>query len=67
MKPSLGQVREESRLVTRQSVTTSLFDDFLGAFGGSPEPFLAHLVESGKISLKELKELEKIARDRGLK
>jgi predicted transcriptional regulator len=54
-------------LVSRQSVTTSLFDDFLSAFGGSPEPFVAHLVESGRISLRELKELEKIARERRLK
>ncbi|MGD1031362.1 MAG: BlaI/MecI/CopY family transcriptional regulator [Opitutaceae bacterium] len=54
-------------LVSRQSVTKTLFDDFLAAFGASPEPFLAHLVESGKISLKELKELEKIARERRLK
>jgi predicted transcriptional regulator len=54
-------------LVNRKSIAASLIDDFLGAFGGSPEPFVAHLVESGKISLKELKELEKIAKERGLR
>ncbi len=53
--------------VTRKSVAASLIEDFLGAFGGAAEPFVAHLVESGKISLKELKELENIAKERGLK
>ena len=54
-------------LVNKKSIAASLIDDFLGTFGGSPEPFVAHLVESGKISLKELKELEKIAKERGLR
>jgi len=54
-------------LVNRKSVAAVLIDDFLKAFGGEPEPFVAHLVESGKISLKELKALEKIAKEKGLK
>ena len=54
-------------VVSRQSVAATLIDDFLSVFGGSPEPFVAHLVETGKISLKELKELEKIAKERDLK
>jgi predicted transcriptional regulator len=54
-------------LVSRKSIAATLIEDFLAAFGGAPEPFVAHLVESGAISLKELKELEKIAKERGLK
>jgi BlaI family penicillinase repressor len=54
-------------LVSRKSVAATLIDDFVGAFGGTPEPFVAHLVESGALSLKDLKELEKIAREKGLK
>jgi len=54
-------------LVSRKSIAATLIEDFLGAFGGAPEPFVAHLVESGAISLRELRELEKIARERGLK
>ena len=54
-------------VVSRQSVAATLIEDFLGVFGGAPAPFVAHLVETGKISLKELKELEKIAKERGFK
>jgi hypothetical protein len=53
--------------VNRKTVSATLIEDFLGAFGGAPEPFVTHLVESGAISLKELKELEKIAKERGLR
>jgi BlaI family transcriptional regulator, penicillinase repressor len=54
-------------LVSRKSIAATLIEDFLAAFGGAPEPFVAHLVESGAISLKELKELEKLATERGLR
>jgi predicted transcriptional regulator len=46
-------------LVTRQSTLGALVDDFLGSFGGSPEALVTHLFESGRISLKDLKELER--------
>ena len=51
-------------VVSKKSVAAALIDDFLHAFGGAPQPFVSHLVESGKISLKELKELEKLAKGR---
>jgi len=35
-----------------------LIDDLVDALGGSPEPLMSHLVESGQVGLKELKELE---------
>jgi len=54
-------------VVTKKSVAGTLIEDFLSAFGGAPAPFVSHLVESGKISLQELRELEKIAKEKGLK
>jgi BlaI family transcriptional regulator, penicillinase repressor len=63
----IGNAHIFEPMVSRKSVSAALIDDFLGAFGGAPEPFVAHLVESGAISLGELKGLEKIARKRGLK
>ena len=47
----------EPRL-TKRSAVGSLVDDFLSLFGGSAEPMMAHLVESGKLSLEDLKVLE---------
>lgn len=44
--------------ISRKSAIGSLVDDFLSLFGGSAEPVMAHMVESGKLSLEDLKALE---------
>ncbi|HEX3728580.1 MAG TPA: BlaI/MecI/CopY family transcriptional regulator [Opitutaceae bacterium] len=51
-------------LVTRKSALGALIDDFLGTLGGSHEPLMAHLAESGRLSLRELRELEKLIKER---
>ena len=58
----IGNAHIFEPLVTRKSTMGTLIDDFLAAFGGSHEPFVAHLVESGRVSSGEIKELEKIAK-----
>ncbi|MEE8584485.1 MAG: BlaI/MecI/CopY family transcriptional regulator [Acidobacteriota bacterium] len=45
-------------LISRKSAYRRLIDDFLDLFGGSARPLMAHLVETGKLSLDDLKELE---------
>jgi BlaI family penicillinase repressor len=52
-------------LVSRKSTVGALIDDFLSSFGGSPETLVAHLFESGKITLRDLKEIEKQSKERG--
>jgi predicted transcriptional regulator len=44
--------------VTRKSAIGSLVDDFLSLFGGSAEPLMVHMAESGKLTLEDLKALE---------
>ncbi len=51
-------------LVSRSLTVGALIDDFLASFGGSPESLVTHLFESGRISLRDLRELEKQARAR---
>lgn len=46
-------------LITRKSVYRRIIDDFLGLFGGSAEPVVSHLLETGKLTLEDLKALEK--------
>lgn len=46
-------------IVSRKATVGNLIDDFLGTFGGSPEALVAHLFESGRLSLRDLKELER--------
>ena len=44
--------------VSKKSAIGSIVDDFLSLFGGSAEPVMVHMAESGKLSLEDLKTLE---------
>lgn len=46
-------------LITRKSAYRRLIDELLDIFGGSAQPVVAHLLESGKLTLEDLKALEK--------
>jgi hypothetical protein len=39
-----------------------LVDDLLALFGGRTQPVMAHLIESGKLTLEDVKEAEKTLR-----
>jgi BlaI family transcriptional regulator, penicillinase repressor len=45
-------------VITRTSVYRRIIDDFLDLFGGSAQPVVARLVETGKLTLEDLKALE---------
>src|SRR5262249_36910357 len=40
--------------VSRQSAQRRLIDDLLGLFGGRVQPVMAHLIESGKLSIEDV-------------
>lgn len=48
--------------VTRDAAQRRLIDDLLALFGGSTQPVMAHLIESGKLTLQDVKEAEKLLR-----
>jgi predicted transcriptional regulator len=48
--------------VSRDAVHRKLIDDLLALFGGSTQPVMAHLIESGKLTLEDVKEAEKLVR-----
>ena len=45
-------------VVTRKNAYRRLVDEFLALFGGAARPAVAHLLESGKLTLEDLKALE---------
>lgn len=47
-------------VVTRKSTHHRLINELLELFGGSARPLMAHLAETGKLSLTDLKDLEGI-------
>ena len=44
--------------VTRKAAHRRLIDELLDLFGGSARPLMTHLVESGKLSLEDIREAE---------
>ena len=50
-------------VVTRQDAKGRLIDDLLSLFGGRTQPVMAHLVESGKLTLNDIRETEKLIKD----
>ena len=48
-------------LIARDAARDSLFDEILSFFGGRPQPMVAQLIESGKLTLEDIRELEKAA------
>jgi BlaI family penicillinase repressor len=48
--------------VSRGAAQRRLVDDLLARFGGRSQPVKAHLIESGKLTLDDVKEAEKVLR-----
>jgi BlaI family transcriptional regulator, penicillinase repressor len=53
--------------VSRSAAQRRLIDDLLALFGGRSQPVMAHLIESGKLTLEDVKEAEKLLRKLGRK
>ena len=48
--------------VSRDIAQRRLVDDLLALFGGRTQPVMAHLIETGKLTLADVKEAEKTLR-----
>ena len=48
--------------ISRNVAQRRLVDDLLALFGGRTQPVMAHLIESGKLTLEDVKEAEKLLR-----
>ena len=48
--------------VSRSAAQRRLIDDLLALFGGRTQPVMAHLIESGKLTLEDVREAEKALR-----
>lgn len=50
--------------VTKKAAYRRVIEELLGLFGGSARPVVAHLLDSGKLTLEDLKSLEEHAASR---
>jgi predicted transcriptional regulator len=53
--------------VSRATAQRRLIDELLAFFGGSSQPVMAHLIDSGNLTLEDVKEAERTLRRLGRK
>lgn len=58
----VGNFHVFAATITRDAAQTRLIDDLLSLFGGRTQPVMAHLVQSGKLTLEDIKEAETLLR-----
>jgi BlaI family transcriptional regulator, penicillinase repressor len=46
--------------LSREAAERRLIDDLLGLFGGRSRPIMAHLIDSGNLTLEDVRDAEKV-------
>ena len=49
--------------VTRHAAQGRLIDDLLGFFGGGARPLMCHLIETGRLTLEDVREAERTIKE----
>jgi predicted transcriptional regulator len=58
----IGNAHIFEAVIARDAAQGRLIDELLGLFGGRTQPVMAHLIESGKLTLEDVQEAEKTLR-----
>jgi BlaI family penicillinase repressor len=58
----IGNAHIFEALVSRKAAQRRLVDDLLSLFGGRTQPVMAHLIESGQLTLDDVREAEQTLR-----
>jgi len=59
----VGNFHIFSPAISRAAAQRRLMDDLLALFGGRGQPVMTHLIESGKLSMEDVKEAERLLRN----
>jgi BlaI family penicillinase repressor len=58
----VGKAHLFEAVVSRKAAQHRLIDDLLGLFGGRTQPVMSHLIETGQLTLDDVKEAERTLR-----
>ena len=58
----IGNAHIFEAAISRNAAQRRLIDELLSVFGGRPQPVVAHLVETGKLTLDDVQEAEQLIR-----
>src|SRR5215470_1694054 len=60
---TIGKAKVFEAAISRTQAQTRLIDDLLSLFGGDVKPVMARLVDSGKLTMDDVKEVEEMIRE----
>ena len=55
----IGNAHIFEAVISQMAAQRRLIDELLGLFGGRSQPVMAHLIESGKLTLEDVQEAER--------
>jgi predicted transcriptional regulator len=59
----VGNFHTFAATVSRASAQRRIIDDLLAFFGGKTQPVMAHLIESGRLTLEDVREAERALKE----
>src|SRR4051812_24827814 len=59
----IGNAHIFEATISREAAQRRLVDEFLSIFGGRMQPVMAHLIEAGNLSPKDVADAEKLLKD----
>lgn len=59
----IGNAHIFEAVVSRVSAQRRLVDDFLGLFGGRAQPVMAHLIQTGQLTMDDVREAERLLKE----
>jgi predicted transcriptional regulator len=59
----IGNAHIFEAVLSRDAAQRRLVDEFLSLFGGRMQPVMAHLIEAGNLTPKDVQDAEKLLRD----
>ena len=59
----IGNAHIFEALISRDTAQRRLIDELLSVFGGRSQPVVAHLIDSGKLTLEDVQEAEQTLRE----
>jgi predicted transcriptional regulator len=58
----IGNAHIFTAVLTREAARGRLIDELLSLFGGRPQPVMAHLAQTGRLTLQDVQETEELIR-----
>lgn len=59
----IGNAHIFEATISRDAAQRRLVDDFIGLFGGQAQPVMAHLIQTGRLTIDDVREAERLIQE----